>query len=126
MPLHFIMETPQQFLDRVMQTLQRSDPIPKLLPQVRLGRMPKDSPALQAITESWLDAFSQALKEAEALLDTGGILRLDPNPRIAVLVEAGVLADDHPHIKAVRDTWSAALRAARARKGKVGSESPRL
>ena len=46
------MESPEQFLDRAMKMLQRSDPIPKLLPQVRLGRMPKDSPALTAILDS--------------------------------------------------------------------------
>jgi len=98
-----------------MPMLQRSDPIPKLLPQVRLGRMPKDSPALAAILESWLETFIQVLKDGQAVLDVGGALRLDPNPRIAVLVETGVLADDHPQVKAIRDAWSAALGAARQR-----------
>ena len=106
------METSEQFLDRAMKMLQRSDPIPKLLPQVRLGRMPKDSPALTAILDSWLEAFGQVLKDAHGVLDIGGVLRLDPNPRIALLVEAGVLADDHPHVKTLRDAWSEALRAA--------------
>jgi len=110
------MESPEQFLDRAMKMLQRSDPIPKLLPQVRLGRMPKDSPALTAILDSWLEAFVHVLKDAQAVLDVGGVLRLDPNPRIAVLVEAGVLADDHPHVKTLRDAWSAALDAARQHK----------
>ena len=50
------------------------------------------------------------------ILGVGGVLRLDPNPRIAVLVEAGVLADDHPHVKTLRDAWSAALDAARQHK----------
>src|SRR3989449_7639335 len=65
------METSEQFLDRAMKLLQRSDPIPKLLPQVRLGRMPKDSPALAAILDSWLEAFVQVLKDAQAVLDIG-------------------------------------------------------
>jgi len=49
------------------------------------------------------------------VLEVGGVLRLDPNPRIAVLVEAGVLKDDHPHVKILRDAWSEALRAAHQR-----------
>ena len=109
------METSEQFLGRTMPMLQRSDPIPKLLPQVRLGRMPKDSPALAAIMESWLEAFVQVLKDGQTVLDVDGALRLDPNPRIAVLVEAGVLAEDHPQVQAVREAWSAALDAARQR-----------
>ena len=96
--------------------LQRSDPIPKLLPQVRLGRMPKDSPALIAILESWLEAFIQVLKDGQTVLNVEGVLRLDPNPRIAVLVEAGVLAEDQPYVRTVRAAWSEALRAAQQRK----------
>src|SRR5438093_9824646 len=110
------METPEQFLDRAMKLLQRSDPIPNLLPQVRLGRMPTDSPALAAILDSWLEAFIQVLKDAQAVLDVGGVLRLDPNPRIDVLVEAGLLATDHPHVKTLREAWSEALQAAHQRK----------
>ena len=116
-PYDFLMETPEQFLDRAMKLLQRSDPIPKLLPQVRIGRMPKDSPALAAIIDSWLEAFVQVLKDGQAVLDVEGVKRLDPSPRIAVLVEAGVLVEDHPQVKALREAWSAALHAARERAG---------
>ena len=111
------METSEQFLDRAMAMLQRSDPIPKLLPQVRIGRMPKDSPALIAILESWLEAFVQVLKDGQAVLNVEGVLRLDPGPRIAVLVESGVLAENQPYVQAARDAWSAALRAAQQRAG---------
>lgn len=99
-----------------MPLLQRSDPIPKLLPQVRIGRMPKDSPALTAILESWLEAFIQVLKDGQSVLDVEGVLRLDPNPRLAVLVEAGVLAEDQPQVKTLRDAWASALREAEKRK----------
>jgi len=98
-----------------MKYLQRSDPIPKLLPQVRIGRMPKDSPSLAAILESWLEAFIQVLKDGQAVLDVEGVLRLDPNPRLAMLLEAGVLTDDHPHVKSLRDAWTAVLQAAQQR-----------
>jgi hypothetical protein len=108
-------ESPQNFLERAIPTLQRSDPIPKLLPQVRLGRMPKDSPALQAITFSWLDTFLSLLNEGAGVLDVNGVVRLDPNPRMAVLIEAGVLRDDEPIAKAIRDAYTSALDAARQR-----------
>ncbi|MBI3810198.1 MAG: hypothetical protein HY284_07040 [Nitrospirae bacterium] len=110
------METSEQFLDRAMKLLQRSDPIPKLLPQVRLGRMAKDSPSLIAILESWLEAFMQVLKDGQAVLNVEGALRLDPNPRLAVLIEAGVLTEDQPYVQTVRNAWSAALYAAQQRK----------
>ena len=110
------METSEQFLGRAMPMLQRSDPIPKLLPQVRIGRMPKDSPALIAILESWLEAFVQVLKDGQAVLNVEGVLRLDPNPRIAVLVEAGVVTENQPDVQAVRDAWTAAMQAAQKRK----------
>ena len=115
------METSEQFLDRAMKLLQRSDPIPKLLPQVRIGRMPKDSLALAAIIDSWLEAFARVLKDGQAVLDVEGVLRLDPNPRLAVLVEAGVLAGDQPQVQAVREAWSAALQAVRQRDGIAAS-----
>ena len=115
------METSEQFLDRAMQHLQRSDPIPKLLPQVRIGRMAPDSPALGAILESWLEAFVQVLKDGQPVLDVEGVLRLDPNPRIAVLVEAGVLAENQPYVQTVRDAYAATLQAAQQRAGTAAS-----
>jgi hypothetical protein len=109
------METSEQFLDRAMTLLQRSDPIPKLLPQVRLGRMDKDSPALAAILDAWMEAFVHVLKDSQSVLNVEGVKRLDPNPRLAVLLEAGMLSEDRPHVQTVRDAWSAALEAAQKR-----------
>ena len=113
------METAQDFLNRALPLLQRSDPIPKLLPQVRLGRMPKDSPALQAIIASWLEAFVTVLKDGESVLDLNGVLRLDPNPRLVVLLEAGLLADDDPHMQAARSAYATALQAAEQRAERI-------
>ena len=109
------MESPQAFLDRVVPLLQRSDPIPKLLPQVRLGRMGTDSPALLAIISSWLETFLTVLREAESVLDVNGVLRLDPTSRIAVLVEAGVLSEDDLNVRTVRSAYATALAAAQHR-----------
>ena len=113
------METAQDFLNRALPLLQRSDPIPKLLPQVRLGRMPRDSPALQAIIASWLEAFVTVLKDGERVLDLNGVLRLDPNPRLVVLLEAGLLDADDAHMQAARSAYTATLQAARQRAERV-------
>jgi hypothetical protein len=108
-------ENAQDVLDRALTRLQASDPIPKLLPQVRLGRMAKDSPALLAITSSWLETFLAVLREAESILDVNGVLRLDPEPRIAMLVEAGILSENDPHAHAVSSAYMTALASAKAR-----------
>jgi hypothetical protein len=110
-------ESRQDFLNRVLPLLQRSDPIPKLLPQVRLGRMPKDSPALLAIISSWMEVFVTVLKEGESVLDVNGVLRLDPGPRLAVLQEAGLLDDNDANAQAARSAYSAALKSATERAG---------
>lgn len=109
------METAQEFLNRALPLLQRSDPIPKLLPQVRLGRMPRDSPALQAIISSWLEAFVTVLKDGERVLDVNGVLRLDPNPRLAVLVEAGLVEGNDPHVQIARSAYATVLQAVQQR-----------
>ena len=109
------MESSQDFLNRAFPLLQRSDPIPKLLPQVRLGRMARDSPALQAIISSWLEAFVTVLKDGETVLDVNGVRRLDPNPRLAVLVEAGLVADNDPHVQGARSAYTTILQAVQQR-----------
>jgi hypothetical protein len=108
-------ESPQDFLNRAFPLLQRSDPIPKLLPQVRLGRMPRDSPALQAIVSSWLEAFVTVLKDGEKVLDVNGVLRLDPNPRLAVLLEAGLVADNDHDVQVARSAYTTVLQAVQQR-----------
>lgn len=109
------MESSEEFLNRAIAFLQRSDPIPKLLPQVRLGRMPKDSPALVAIVSSWLEAFLTVLKDGDKVLDVNGVLRLDPRPRIAVLVEAGVLKADDPDVQALQSAYETTWGSVRGR-----------
>ncbi len=56
------------------------------------------------------------LKDGQAVLNVEGVKRLDPNPRIAVLVEAGVLTENQPYVRTVRAAWSAAMQAAQQRK----------
>jgi hypothetical protein len=47
---------------RAIGTLLQSDPLIKLLQEVRLGRMKATDPGLRAVTESWIGVYAQVLK----------------------------------------------------------------
>ncbi|MCS6318509.1 MAG: hypothetical protein H8K05_12205, partial [Nitrospira sp.] len=47
---------------RAIGTLLQSDPLIKLLQEVRLGRMKATDPGLRAVTESWIGVYTQVLK----------------------------------------------------------------
>jgi rhamnose utilization protein RhaD (predicted bifunctional aldolase and dehydrogenase) len=104
-------ETADQILQRAIQTLSRTDPLVKLVPQVRLGKMQPSDRGLQAVTESWLATYRQVLESSRAL-DRASLRRLDPAPRVAVLVEAGVIGSDHPAAAALAETFAALLKEA--------------
>jgi hypothetical protein len=109
-------ESAEQYLQRAIATLSQSDPLVKLLQQVRLGRMKATDPGLRAVTESWLSTYQKILEQAMSL-DEGRVRRLDPSPRLDVLIEAGVLADGHPSVVSVRTAFQQALAGAQARAG---------
>lgn len=91
------MSDAELLLQRAVATISQSDPLIKLLEQVRLGRMKPTDPGLRAITDSWLVTYR---KTVEALGFTRhALLRLDPAPRIAVLIRQGVLSDGHDGVK---------------------------
>jgi len=98
----------EQYLQRAIERLSQSDPLLKLLQEVRLGRMKPTDPGLRAITESWLQTYCQTLDSATAV-DPATLRRLDPAPRLAILVEAGMIADDHPAVTALRSAFTCAL-----------------
>jgi len=104
----------EEYLLRAIATLSQSDPLVKLLHQVRLGRMKASNPGLRAITESWLATYQKILEQAISL-DEGRVRCLDPSPRLDVLIEAGVLADGHPSVVSVRNAFQQALVGAQAR-----------
>ena len=86
-----------QLLDQAIRRLSESDPIIKLLQEVKLGRMKPTDPGLRAITESWMETYRQVLQGMKEL--SGSALpRLDPRPRLDVLIAAGVLGADHPAV----------------------------
>ncbi len=101
-------ESNEQYLQQAISTLAQSDPITKLLNEVKLGRMQPTDVGLRAITESWLGTYRQILQKPHAL-DHGSLLKLDPSPRLDVLTEAGVIPSDHAAVVALRTVYQQAL-----------------
>jgi hypothetical protein len=97
----------EQAIRQAINTLCQSDPLIKLLQEVKLGRMKPTDPGLRAITESWLSTYKKAIETSG--LDRAALLRLDPSPRLNVLVEAGVLPADHAAVASLRAAFQQAL-----------------
>lgn len=104
----------EQAVRQAIHTLSQSDPIIKLLQEVKLGRMKSSDAGLRAITESWLSTYRRVLETAHNL-DQVALLRLDPSPRLDILIEAGVVAADHAAALSLRTVFEKALAAARLR-----------
>ncbi len=100
----------EQTIRQAIHTLSQSDPIVKLLAEVKLGRMKPSDPGLRAITESWLGTYKKVLETAR--LDRTATLRLDPSPRLEVLTAAGVLPADHGGAASLRAAFEKALSGA--------------
>lgn len=90
-------------LRRAIGTLLQSDPLIKLLQEVRLGRMKATDAGLRAVVESWIGTYTQVLKSQS--LNALMLPRLDPVPRLQVLVDAGVLSWEHPATCELRDVF---------------------
>jgi len=97
----------EQAAPRAIAAIAQSDPLIKLLQQVRLGRMQPTDAGLRAVTESWLGTYEKAL--ATDGLTQSDLRRLDPAPRLAVLIDAGVLTDDHPGVTSLKDSYHRVL-----------------
>jgi len=94
-------------VQRAISAISQSDPLIKLLQQVRLGRMKPTDTGLCAVTESWLGIYEKAL--ATDGLTQSCLRRLNPVPRLAVLIEIGVLTDDHLGVTALRAAYDELL-----------------
>jgi hypothetical protein len=105
-----------QSFDLAVNRLSLADPIIKLLQEVKLGRMKPTDAGLQAITESWLETYRQVLETAHGL-DQACLRRLDPSPRLDVLINAGVLTTEHPSVRAVRVAFEQRLAEGTNRRG---------
>ncbi|TKB68180.1 MAG: hypothetical protein E8D47_01550 [Nitrospira sp.] len=104
------MESGDQALQRAIATIAQSDPLTKLLEQVKLGRMKPTDAGLRAVTDSWIHTY-------QTIIESGGftsqaLRRLDPHPRLAVLIECGVLTSEQQAVAALRTSYDRAVAAA--------------
>lgn len=97
------MDQDEQTLRRAMAVISQSDPLIKLLQQVASGRMRPTDTGLRAVTESWLDTYRKTIGSEK--FSRQALRRIDPTPRIARLVEAGVLSHDHPAVVFLLDEF---------------------
>ena len=94
-------------LQRIIADISQSDPLIKLLEQVRLGRMQAGDPGLRAITESWIVAYRKAIESPG--LTRQSLLRIDPAPRLTVLMEQGILPAHHEGARRLLADFTQAL-----------------
>ncbi|MCP9469437.1 MAG: hypothetical protein NNA31_05475 [Nitrospira sp.] len=99
----------EQVLQRAISTIAQVDPLIKLIHQVRLGRLKPADAGLRAVTESWIETYERML--ALEGLTRSGLRRLDPAPRVAVLIEVGVLAPDHQAVERLSASFHRAMAA---------------
>ena len=100
------MESGEQALQRAIATLSQSDPLTKLLEQVKLGRMKPTDTGLRAVTDSWMGIYQKIIESGG--LTTQALRRIDPNPRLAILIECGVLTDEQQSVAALRTSFKRA------------------
>ncbi len=93
-------EAEEAALRQAIATISQSDPIVKLLAQVALGRMKAGDAGLRAVTESWLKTYQKAVETAPG--SRAMLARLDPAPRLEVLVHAGVVEDTNEAVQSLR------------------------
>ncbi len=106
-------ELVEPFLHQAVTTLSQADPIVKLLQEVKLGRMKPSDPGLRAITESWLMTYERVLAKAPGV-GRAALLRLDPEPRLKLLIDVGVLPDTHRGMQSLRAVFQKALAGTQA------------
>ena len=105
-----MMESGDQALQRAIATISQSDPLVKLLNQVMLGRMKPTDAGLRAVTDSWLDTYRKTIESGG--LTRQALRRIDPHPRVAMLIEGGVLTGEQQVVTALRQSFERAVVAA--------------
>ena len=103
-------DTSEQAIRQAISTILQSDPLIKLLQEVRLGRMKPTDAGLRAITEAWLGTYKKVLETSG--LGRTALARLDPSPRLDVLIDAGILPADHAAVTSLRAVFEKALSGA--------------
>jgi hypothetical protein len=103
------MDSGDQALQRAIATISLSDPLTKLLEQVKLGRMKPTDAGLRAVTDSWMGAYQKVIESGG--LSSQALRRIDPRPRLAVLIECGVLTSEQQAVAALRMSFERAVAA---------------
>ena len=104
------MESGEQALQRAIATISQSDPLIKLLNQVRLGRMKPTDAGLRAVIASWMGIYQKVIESGG--FTSQALRRIDPNPRVAILIECGVLTGEQQAVTALRTSFERAVAAA--------------
>jgi len=104
------MESGDQTLQRAIASISQSDPLIKLREQVKLGRMKPTDAGLRAVIDSWIGTYQK-------IIESGGftrqaLRRIDPSPRVAILIECGVLTGEQQAVTALRTSFERAFAAA--------------
>lgn len=100
------MESGDQALQRAIATISQSDPLTKLLEQVKLGRMKPTDAGLRAVTGSWMGTYQKVIESSG--LTSQALRRIDPNPRLAILIECGVLTGEQQAVADLRASFEQA------------------
>ncbi|MCI0426748.1 MAG: hypothetical protein L0Z46_01870 [Nitrospiraceae bacterium] len=103
------MDSSEKILQNAIATISQSDPLTKLLEQVKLGRMKPADAGLRAVTNSWIGTYQK-------IIESGGftrqaLRRIDPHPRVAILIECGVLTGEQQAVTALRTSFERAVAA---------------
>ena len=104
------MESGDQALQRAIAAISLSDPLTKLLEQVKLGRIKPTDAGLRAVTDSWMGTYQKVIESGE--LTSQALRRIDPRPRLAVLIEGGVLTSEQQAVAALCASFERAVAAA--------------
>ena len=104
------MESGEQALQRAITTVYQSDPLIKLLKEVRLGRMKPTDAGLRAVTDSWMGTYQKAIESGG--FSRQDLRRIDPNPRLAMLIECGLVTGDQQAVTDLRSSFERAVAAA--------------
>jgi hypothetical protein len=104
------MESGEQALQHAIATILQSDPLIKLLNQVRLGRMKFTDAGLRAVTDSWIGTYQKVIESGG--FSSQDLRRIDPNPRLAVLIECGVVTGDQQAVTDLRTSYERAVAGA--------------
>jgi hypothetical protein len=104
------MESGNQALQCAIATIAQSDPLTNLLEQVKLGRMKPTDAGLRAVTNSWIGTYQK-------IIESGGftrqaLRRIDPHPRLEILIECGVLTGEQQSVTTLRTSFERAVAAA--------------